>query len=390
MGNFSFTGGVMPALTSNPGFTGKLNFGSAEFKHAIPEGAQAVQIAIEERIRVVSSHTGGSNLEWSPVAPARSLTRITSRSSFGAEARSKAWLTTTSGDRYMNIEGDMAWAFTPLGNEQLPSLKVANVVLPAGRWVYEVRIVQQSAGSDSYGVFGWGTTRFFGDCARNLGVGDDKESVGLAGSYQDGFTIKHAHRTGSQLNRGHTQTMGEGVNDAACFAEGDIITCAIDTQAGLVRFAKNGVWQAEAQFEGVAQASSGFTPAISLKKGLTVQVNFGQIEGVDGTFKMMGLYEAGYRPVYQAVTGEEAPVPSVAAPSGLARKKTTLVVNGESNSTNSSSDATHLSSEAQMALEACNELSSLLQSKSTTIKDQAKKDAVVKQIAALRAIARGT
>lgn len=31
--NIAFIGGIMPALTCNPGFTGKLNFGSAPFKY---------------------------------------------------------------------------------------------------------------------------------------------------------------------------------------------------------------------------------------------------------------------------------------------------------------------------------------------------------------------
>jgi len=381
--NISFTGGVMPALTSNPGFTGKLNFGSAQFKHALPEGARAVQEAIKERLNAVNAAASGSDLEWTPVKPAArtGLVRIQSRSTFGADTHTDAWLATTSGDRYMNIEGDIAWAFTPLGNNLLPSLKVANLVLPKGKWVYEVRIVAQSAGADSYGVFGWGTTRFFGDCARALGVGDDNESVGLAGSYADGFTIKHGHSVGQHLSRGHTQTMGEGMNDAACFADGDIITCAIDTEAGLVRFAKNGSWKAEAQFDGVAQASSGFTPAISLKKGLQVQVNFGQIEGVEGTFRSMGLPEAGYRPVYQAVTGEVTV---------LVPQKQTVVVEEANNNTIVPTQVTTVpTSQAQLALEACNELEALLASESTKITNQAKKDAVLKQIAALRAIAKG-
>ena len=172
------------------------------------------------------------------------------------------------------------------------------------------------------------------------------------------------------------------MNDAACFADGDIITCAIDTEAGLVRFAKNGSWKAEAQFDGVAQASSGFTPAISLKKGLQVQVNFGQIEGVEGTFRSLGLPEAGYRPVYQAVTGEvTAPVP----------QKQTLVVEEANNTIVPTQVATvpTPTSEAQLALEACNELEALLASGSTKITNQTKKDAVLKQIAALRAIAKG-
>jgi hypothetical protein len=387
----------MPALTSNPGFTGKLNFGAASFKHSLPEGAKAVEDAIQERIHVLNSQpSGGNDLEWAPVRPAQSLLRIESRSTFGSTARSRAeaWLTTTSGDRYMNIEGDMAWAFTPLGNDLLPSLKVANLVLPPGKWVYEVRIVQQHAGAEAYGVFGWGTTRFFGDCSRALGVGDDKESVGLAGSYADGFTIKHAHDVGQHLARGHTQNMGVGVNDAACYADGDVITCAIDTESGLVRFAKNGAWKAEAQFDGIAQASTGFTPAISLKKGLTVQVNFGQIEEVDPD-GMLGLPEAGYRPAYQAVSGEITAPPVEYRPAEPAVSgKTTLVVgqhqpNGTAEAPQATSWEAEPTSEAQLALQACDELEALLARESTKVTNQAKKDAVVKQIAALRAIAKG-
>ena len=151
------------------------------------------------------------------------LVRIQSRSTSGADTHTDVWLATTSGDRYMNIEGDIAWAFTPLGNNLLPSLKVANLVLPKGKWVYEVRIVAQSAGADSYGVFGWGTTRFFGDCARALGVGDDNESVGLAGSYADGFTIKHGHSVGQHLSRGHTQTMGDNSHINPCHSSTSVV-----------------------------------------------------------------------------------------------------------------------------------------------------------------------
>ena len=146
-------------------------------------------------------------LESEPTA----LSRILSRSSLGT-TESAAWLAPSSGDRYLNITDFTTWAITPLGSALLPSIKVANVLLPPGKWVYEVRIAENNAGQDAYAVLGWATPSFFGDCARGLGVGDDEHSVGLSGSFQDGFSIKFGSQVGNQLHRGYTTTTGSGIH----------------------------------------------------------------------------------------------------------------------------------------------------------------------------------
>lgn len=77
--------------------------------------------------------------------------------------------------------------------------------------MYEVHIAENNAGLDAYAVLGWATPGFFGDCARGQGVGDDEHSVGLSGSFQDGFIIKFGAQVGNQLHRGSTTTGGSGV-----------------------------------------------------------------------------------------------------------------------------------------------------------------------------------
>ena len=76
----------------------------------------------------------------------------------------------------------------------------------------------------------------------------------------------------------------------------------------------------------------------------------------------------------------------------LVPQKQTVVVEEANNTTIVPTEVTTVptpTSQAQLALEACNELEALLASESTKITNQAKKDAVLKQIAALRAIAKG-
>ena len=86
----------------------------------------------------------------------------------------------------------------------MPSLKAANILLPAGCWVYEATVLKQSAGPQSLVVFGWAAAQFFGDCGGvhypAVGVGDTNSSVGIAISYNTGFTLKSLDDEGDSLH----------------------------------------------------------------------------------------------------------------------------------------------------------------------------------------------
>merc|ERR1711924_247102 len=168
---------------------------------------------------------------------------------------------------------------------------------------------------------------------------------------------------------------------------------------GHVKFGKNGVWEAEAFIGDKVSLSSGFTPAISLKKGLKVEVNLGQIprddgqQGPAGMFNQMGLPEEGYHPVQMFVTGEYTGAPATA----LSRSSTidkSLRVDSESGQANpanrtASAPTVMITTEQQMALDTCDELERMLNSSSNTFTNQAKRDMVVRRIAELQAAAKG-
>jgi hypothetical protein len=279
---------------------------------------------------------------------------------------------------------------------------VSNLVLPPGKWVYEIHIVENNAGTDAYAVFGWSTPGFFGDCARGLGVGDDDHSIGLSGSFDDGLAIKYGAQVAERFRRGHTSTTSGAGNDHACFTQGDVITCAIDTVTGHVKFGKNGVWKSEAFVADHVNLAVGVTPAFSLRKGVKVEVNLGQIPRSDGMpggagmFDQMGLPEEGFLPIYTYITqgapGEGAQPATIKRQDTVGSDKRQLVVEpvNQTSATlehSASAPAVLITTEQQMALDACTELEQMLKSNANKFTNQAKKDLVVKRIAELRAIA---
>ena len=90
-------------------------------------------------------------------------------------------------------------------------------------------------------------------------------------------------------------------NDAY-FVEGDVVTCAIDTVKRLLRVAKNGDWKCEFLYSDKVDMAAAITPAISLLKGIKVELNLGQANWSDG-FDQLALTD--YLPAFESNSGQE-------------------------------------------------------------------------------------
>lgn len=121
------------------------------------------------------------------------------------------------------------------------------------KYAFEVKLE-----SDGLMQLGWASEHFEFDPEGGKGVGDDTHSYGY-----DGYRAKKWH------GRYSTMRTSYGLK----WAEGDIITCAIDMDVGEIGYYKNGVDMGVA-FYGVV-TSRAWYPAISLATGQQCKLQFG-------------------------------------------------------------------------------------------------------------------
>ncbi|KAI7904924.1 uncharacterized protein BX663DRAFT_501050 [Cokeromyces recurvatus] len=140
---------------------------------------------------------------------------------------------------------------------------------------------------------GWATEHFQCDPEGGKGVGDDTHSYGYDGNRSKKW---HGRYTSLRTSYGLKWT------------EGDIITCAIDMDAGEIRYYKNGKDMGVA-FYGVLVSRSWY-PAVSLATGQQCKFQFG------GSIDPLKYLPDGYIPIASLVPNsviniEEIPLPSL-------------------------------------------------------------------------------
>lgn len=123
------------------------------------------------------------------------------------------------------------------------------------KYAFEVKLE-----TDGLMQVGWANEHFEFDPEGGKGVGDDSHSYGY-----DGYRAKKWHGRYSNMRTSY----------GSKWAEGDIITCAIDMNMGEIRYYKNGQDMGVA-FYGVLSTRAWY-PTISLATGQQLKIYFGGV-----------------------------------------------------------------------------------------------------------------
>lgn len=180
-------------------------------------------------------------------------------------------------ENYLQVRND-SWTFeTVRATHCVPAL-VDDGGDKSHKYAFEVIL-----GTDGLMQIGWVTEQFQFDAEGGKGVGDDSHSYGY-----DGNRSKKWH--------GRFTCMGTAYGQK--WIEGDVVTCAIDMDAGEIRYYKNGVDMGVA-FYGILTSSSWY-PALSLSTGQQCKFQFG------GAIDPLKYLPHGYQPV--SVLALEVPI----------------------------------------------------------------------------------
>ena len=349
--NVGFTGGLTPAFTAQPPAKFYVNFGQLTkagkpLKFAPPPGYEPISTfinATQDRFNPNSTAalTDGSTDEddfMPKVSPALahglSMALVRKPASaggggsggLGTEAPSEVQMRVTSGYAHALVSTEQHALYPdgvfPPVIAAVPYSKayvsvVANVTMSragalgpqpksglgtvrGGKWYFEVNMTGDTTGGGRC-LVGWANTKFFGESAKGLGVGDDKFSWGIGSDMRDdssGFGGSNKNLAGR--HDGSKVELVEGLGGFnRPLKSRDVVGCFADLDAGTLSFALNGSVPTVV-FKGV---EGPIFPAISLGPGFIVNVNFGQ-----QPFKHLGDgLEGKWRPVQEVVMPPKAP-----------------------------------------------------------------------------------
>jgi hypothetical protein len=139
----------------------------------------------------------------------------------------------------------------------------------SGKWMYEAHVYSECA------QIGWANERFRSNIARGEGVGDDAESWAY-----DGLRQRKWHR-------------GWGAYGER-WKEGDVVSCYLDLDAGVMTFALNGKSMGVA-YTGIKADGRGFRAAASFDNKLVFNLGHSPFEAPQSGFKPIDDMDTLYR-----------------------------------------------------------------------------------------------